>query len=229
MFCPKCGNNVPDGATFCNKCGNRFDSAPVATASNVGTGAINVPSASGGAKLSTSPLAIVSAVCTILAIIVTLMPWYEFSSSISAISSGISGAASWFGMSDNSLAFQDEYSVSSLIGFANTYSQYASVLNSMGSSQAGTSSALITLFSWACFILWIVALFLSVWGALLAIIKGNVGILRTASIFMLVLPLLFYVFVNMGGSNGEATVMPMICLILALAALGCSFRAIKKA
>lgn len=22
MFCPKCGNTLPDNATFCNKCGN---------------------------------------------------------------------------------------------------------------------------------------------------------------------------------------------------------------
>ena len=25
MFCPKCGNQVPDGAAFCNACGNKLE------------------------------------------------------------------------------------------------------------------------------------------------------------------------------------------------------------
>ena len=29
MFCPKCGNNLPDNATFCNVCGNALNQQPV--------------------------------------------------------------------------------------------------------------------------------------------------------------------------------------------------------
>lgn len=28
MFCPKCGNNLPDNATFCNNCGTPMNSQP---------------------------------------------------------------------------------------------------------------------------------------------------------------------------------------------------------
>ena len=31
MFCPKCGNQVPDGSTFCANCGHRMDGAAAAS------------------------------------------------------------------------------------------------------------------------------------------------------------------------------------------------------
>ena len=32
MFCPKCGNQIPDGSKFCPKCGSQLGQAPAPAA-----------------------------------------------------------------------------------------------------------------------------------------------------------------------------------------------------
>lgn len=239
MFCPKCGNQVPDGAAFCGQCGNKFEnapSAPTGTPASAGTlkGTAG-PSATPSLKLT--PVGIAAAIVAVVALIFSFMPWFEISSQMSMVSgaaSGIaSGVSSLFGGSStagSSLSFEDSYAVWNLIGMADSFKEYANIYSSFGGSKASGAVVVTTLFSWACLILWLVSLVLTIWGAIAAFAKGSVGILRTSSILMIVTVVVFYIFaMAMGSDTGSANAMPVLCLILSIVSFVCSFMAKKTA
>lgn len=236
MFCPKCGNQVPDGAVFCGKCGNKFDGASEAnpqhansastvnTASN--TGVSFAAKASQGKSLAN--LGIFAAIAMIVAVIVTLLPWLELPSWVSSATNVVSNIASSTGQSSNSLSFENQYNAWGLIGFVDTYNNYASVASSSGFSEVTPVSG------YACFLLCAISLVLTICGAIAAFSKGNVTLIRFASIAMILAVLVFYLFLGFSGSSSSqnklfeysATFMPFLCLLLAIAALVISF--VKK-
>lgn len=239
MFCPKCGNQVPDGSAFCGQCGNKFESVPSATPS--GSFAVAKPA---GAQAGTAPalktngMGIAVAVLSVVALIFSFMPWFDISSQMLGLAGAASGLASGvnalFGSATGSYAptmdVEESYTVWNLIGLADAFKSYAQAYSSLGGSRAAGAAMVISIFSWACLILWVVTLVLTIWGAIAAFVKGGMGILRAACVFMVITVIVFYVFAGaMESDTGTANAMPVICLILSVVAFCCSFAAKKTA
>ena len=77
MFCPKCGNQVPDEARFCPKCGNRFERAR-ATAASEHSGESHAPSSmfsAGSAGSFFSNPARALCVADVALLLMTFLPW----------------------------------------------------------------------------------------------------------------------------------------------------------
>ena len=72
MFCPKCGNQVPEGGRFCGKCGHQLGNAPAAATQVVkpDIGSHTAPQSTG--KISSQ--AIISLVMAAIAVILTFQP-----------------------------------------------------------------------------------------------------------------------------------------------------------
>ena len=232
MFCPKCGAQVPDDAAFCEKCGNGFEGAPKAAPGNVRPAA-----AVSASILRTNGAGLAAAVLAVVAVIVSLMPWFDISSQMSMVSGAASGFASgvssFFGGSESvgsSLSFEESYAVWGMVGLADTFEEYVAVYSSFGGSSGAQGAAvLVSIFSWVCLILWLVAVVLCVVGACMAFVKGAMGLLRAGGIFMIITVIVFFVFANaMGSDTGSANAMPVVCLVLSVVSMVCSFAAKKK-
>ena len=93
MFCPQCGNQLPDGSAFCGKCGAQLGaapaSAPVAGARGPVAAAPKAPSAAGAFP----PLRIAAIVAAAVALLFALMPWFTTSSAAVTASGYASGGA----------------------------------------------------------------------------------------------------------------------------------------
>lgn len=241
MFCPKCGNQVADGAGFCSKCGHKFEgagSSPAGQANSRSAGATAAPGASvtsaiapGASGLKLKPVGIVAVVFAVLAFIISLLPWFETSYYLLSVGGMASGAASLLGSQSMSsaLAFDPEYCVWNLVGLAGTFSDYVSAFSSYGGSQAVGAASLITLFSWVCLLLWVVSVVFTVWGAITAFMKGSMGKLRVGSVFMAITAIVFYIFAAaMTTDTGTPTTMPAFCLIFSIVAFVLSFVAKGK-
>lgn len=251
MFCPKCGAQAADSAAFCAKCGNKFERVASAAGGTGGTGvgakaqsvagAASTPTATVvSAPLSTSlkvaPVGIVSIILLVIAFIFTFMSWYEVSyqlQSMAGMGSGLSGLASLLGGSGGSSmsgTLEGSYTLWNLFGLADFFNELMKSYSAYADSGSKSMVALITGFAWTSFILCIVSLALAVWGILAAFLKGSLAPLRAAGISLIVTVAVFYLFVAMmGHSSGEATMMPIACLIFAIASFACSLGALKKA
>lgn len=81
MFCPKCGAQLPDTATFCGKCGNELPAKAVGQAKAAkqpapvqAARAAKPPAARTGGF---TPLGIVGRICSVIALIAMFMPWLD--------------------------------------------------------------------------------------------------------------------------------------------------------
>ena len=97
MFCPKCGNQLPDGSAFCGKCGAKLGTSKgVTPAVGVAGSAPSTPTApnaassrsaaSAVASTKISPLAMAAAVLAAVAVVLSLLPWLEVDPMVSAAS-----------------------------------------------------------------------------------------------------------------------------------------------
>ncbi|WP_368130917.1 zinc-ribbon domain-containing protein [Collinsella aerofaciens] len=146
MFCPKCGEKIPDGVAFCPKCGNKFAAEPApakATTSHDGATikasathttapspakpAISTPSISLDTNL------IVPLVIGIIALILAFMPWFspsadDFQTS-QYISDGANNLSSFFGgdsTAGEAYRLKSSYTMLELGDYADTMSAYGS-------------------------------------------------------------------------------------------------------
>ena len=80
MFCPKCGNQLPDEATFCNKCGNQLQSKrpeAQATAPASAKASVAIPKAPSVSMGGFTPVGILARIAAVVAIVAMFMPWLE--------------------------------------------------------------------------------------------------------------------------------------------------------
>ncbi len=216
MFCPKCGNQLPDGSAFCGKCGAQL-SQPNAGGARAGT-------ASPTFAVGISPVAIVGVVFAAVAVILSLMPWFEVYAEYASLTSYVDQAASFFGLgSSDSLSFDEAYAPWALPGFAGTFSEYASLYGALGGSDADAIAAIVAITCWACTLLWAVAAVL--------LVVGVIGVLRgsgrtpmlAAAVVAVVCAVAFLVFSGMASDIGEGTVMPVLFAAASIAAAVCAF------
>lgn len=260
MFCPKCGENLPDGAQFCAKCGNRMQAsaAPVTPPAQAAS-ATRIPAAGAGAAIpGPAPAAVAMAkpadaagvlrIATIavmaLALVFSLLPWFEPSSSIKAMTnaassllqnesvSQITGAV---GASTPSLsAMSDSYAPFQFFALGGTIGDYAriaqqamSAMGSLSSNIGGTSasnaiaitgmvSGIITFVG----VLWFIGAILLVVGAIRLFKSSKIGLALAGSIILLIIAGICATFVAGAlGELGSMTAFPALCLVASIAAI----------
>lgn len=175
MFCPKCGEKIPDGVAFCPKCGNKFavESSPTKAVTahietpakaptshavpNPAKPAISAPSVSLDTNL------IVPLVIGVIALILAFMPWFspsadDFQTS-QYISDGANNLSSFFGgdsTAGEAYRLKSSYTMLELGDYADTMSAY-------GSSGAGDVQMLT--------ICWAIPVIISVIGLIMAFLQ----------------------------------------------------------
>lgn len=117
MFCPQCGNQVPDSAQFCPKCGTRFATAPQGKAANARPSQQQAPARSTHAQPSQGSAAALNAgqiAMIVLAAIAAILPFLTWFAMKPEVAANLASARnSWFG---GALALIDIPERSSLIG-----------------------------------------------------------------------------------------------------------------
>lgn len=91
MFCPKCGNSLPDGSAFCGKCGAQLGAAKAAPRPAAAHLAAPVSRSAGAAAFP--PLRIAALVAAAVALVFALMPWFSTSPAAVTASGYASGGA----------------------------------------------------------------------------------------------------------------------------------------
>lgn len=146
MFCPKCGEKIPDGVAFCPKCGNKLAVEPApakATTSHDGA-TVKSPAAHAAAPSPAKPAIsapsvsldtnlIVPLVIGVIALILAFMPWFspsadDFQTS-QYISDGANNLSSFFGgdsTAGEAYRLKSSYTMLELGDYADTMSAYGS-------------------------------------------------------------------------------------------------------
>ena len=174
MFCPKCGNRLPDGSAFCGKCGTRLaapagaggrpTAGPTPSKAAVPNAAPSRPAAPPAAAKAPA-LAVAAAVLAAAAVVLSLLPWLEVDPVVSAASGYAGGLASLLGAGDGSFSFDESYAVWALPSFAGAFGDYASLYGALGGEGAGAASALVGGAAWGCLLLWLAGVVLLALGA----------------------------------------------------------------
>lgn len=226
MFCPKCGKELPDGSAFCAECGANLgtkapsagvNSQPTTSAPSAGSVLGSLPVVK---KYTSNPLMFLFEGLAIVALISSLFSWFDVNSSITSLSSGVSGAASYLGLAQGSFLFESEYTIWGLPSLASTLSDYLSLYGAIvAGSNASSASSLITACSWICLLLWIASWVLLIAGDIISRTKQN-SILLNSGCGCLVLCSIVFLFMasQIGSSIGVATAAPYVCLVFSLAA-----------
>lgn len=146
MFCPKCGNQLPDGSAFCGKCGAQLG-ASKASAAKTAPSASKARPASAAAKTQATrstrsagaqgaltafpPLRAAAVVAAAIALLFALMPWFS-TSSVAVTASGYasSGADLVAGLTGADISmpeFEESYSVFQFGELASTATAYLDI------------------------------------------------------------------------------------------------------
>lgn len=217
MFCPKCGANIPDGAKFCNSCGQEIG-ASAAPQPSAGA-SVSLP----GLSLKLAPAQIGALIAAIVAIIFSLMPWFECSSSLlgsSYVADGIGQLGSMFaGESHSSSVLDSSYSVFGFLGISDILMQ-----------PLGSGSAPLII---AIFLGWLLSLILLVVGGVSMVLSTKLpkGFLMAGAIVLAIVAFLWFFWMNgylvqTGYAAGPAT-NALICGIACVAVIACSMAARK--
>lgn len=240
MFCPKCGNQLPDGSAFCGKCGAQLG-APAGSAPAAGAGgrpaacpmpakaavpntAPSRPSASSAAAKAPA-LAVVAAVLAAAAVALSLLPWLEVDPVVSAASGYAGGFASLLGAGEGSFSFDESYAVWALPSFAGAFGDYASLYGALGGEGAGAASALVGGAAWGCLLLWLAGAVLLALGAARIVRSGRRGALVAGGVAMAVCAAAFCGLSGLLDDIASATAFPLMCLAASIAAAVCALAA----
>lgn len=214
MFCPKCGENLPDNAAFCGNCGNKIEArkAPAATPKSprvTGGSPKAAPVAAGGL----SALKIAAMAVAAIAVVFAFLPWFESSTTlqnIGAIGNGIGQFGSAItGKNYHIASFDETYSVIGFLGLAGDLSQYSS----------STPAPIFII----AFIAWLVGVILTVIGVIVMLATSRHSkALLVAGTIVLALTALAWTFMSAGladeGYAAGIATNAIICAVLSIIA-----------
>lgn len=199
MFCPKCGNSLPDGASFCNKCGAKLENARVAAKQGSSTTSVSSPSSvaqqavasASSTRPSLQGVRVAAVVLVVAMLLTAFMPWFEPDGALRAAGGAVSGLAELFGGgSASSDSFDESYGLWQMFSLIGEGQQFASY---MGSSSLGTYFLLF----WIPFALSVLAAVLGIVGIAKTFGRtGGKGALVGAAALMLLACLAFW-FINL--------------------------------
>lgn len=223
MFCPQCGNSIPDGklldgAAFCPKCGNRIEQRSAQRSATMSTSGSRSGVRVGGQKSSLSsnvgftPYQIAILILGALALLFAFLPWFESSSSL--LTAGNFGNAlgqfgsAVTGKNYNVSSFSESYSVFSFIGLLNDLSFYSSSL----AQRCGD----IFIFAFLGWLVAVVVLAAGIIGMLLTPAHMKTLLMIGVSILLLVCFFWVYAYGALDSSYGVASGSPTFALLCAL-------------
>lgn len=234
MFCPKCGNRLPDGSAFCGKCGTRLaapagaggrpTAGPTPSKAAVPNAAPSRPAAPPAAAKAPA-LAVAAAVLAAAAVVLSLLPWLEVDPVVPAASGYAGGLASLLGAGDGSFSFDESYAVWALPSFAGAFGDYASLYGALGGEGAGAASALVGGAAWGCLLLWLAGVVLLALGAVRIARSGRRGALVAGAVAMAVCAAVFCGLSGLLDGIASATAFPLMCLAASVAAAVCALAA----
>ncbi|WP_296010342.1 zinc ribbon domain-containing protein [uncultured Adlercreutzia sp.] len=223
MFCPKCGNQLPDGSAFCGKCGARLAGPAAAGSPGIerqghgpcptgpGSPSASPRPAAAAAAFGLSGVQIAAVVLAAVAAVFALMPWFVTSSSLQFAGETASAVSSFLTMGTYSTAhFEESYAMFSIMDFVRDFASY------VGSSYSGGGIIVPVLGAWA------VGLVAMVAGAVLLVLRKGTALL-VAGAAVLMLDALFYSFMFYGqfveGDFAVSCVNPLACALACLAVI----------
>lgn len=223
MFCPKCGEKIPDGIAFCPKCGNKLavESSPTkAVTAHIETPAkaptsyavpgpakpaISVPSTSLNTNVIV-PLAI-----GVIAIILAFMPWFSLSASdfqsSQYISDGANNLSSFFGgdsAAGEVYRLKSSYTILESGDFLRTAEAYGSSNIELGKMVIG----------WVT-LMWAIPVIVSAIGLVIAFKEKKVAIARIGFLGLFEIALIF-AYVSM---NSSGPIYPALCCAASIATI----------
>ena len=242
MFCPKCGEKLPDDAKFCSKCGSTVQvgcmpqsaskppqASSKASSQNVvslfmknlkkeyasGKPSGSVEGASfDGRSISTNQLIVI--ICAVLAIVSAFMPWYQTPSdnyqTSQFVSSGISGLSSLTGGDETA---GDAYDLKESYAMWEL-PQMADTYRSYGVSNVDGIGSVSGV--WILTLIWAVALLLFALGAYRYV---RDGIVRSSIAGGIILGFSAFMMMRVGGSAGGTPMWPMLCIVLVAVTIVC--------
>lgn len=185
MFCPKCGEKIPDGIAFCPKCGNKLanqpaPAKPTATreetpvkkpAAHAATPSPAKPEIS-APSVSLNTNIIVPLAIGVIALILAFMPWFspsadDFQTS-QYISDGANNLSSFFGgdsTAGEAYRLKSSYTMLEMGDYADTMAAYGSSSSSIGDVNMLTYT-------------WAIPVIVSVIGLIMAFLQKKVSIAR---------------------------------------------------
>lgn len=218
MFCPKCGNQLPDDASFCGHCGNKIENRPtIPKPSNsvVSTKAAGATQSVAGLQLSqfgVSGTQVLSVVFAIIAVIFGLMPWFITSDTL--IYAGKAGSAISSALTFNTYStanFDESYTFFGLGDFSSDLATYLS----------GTKRDSISAMDIAQ-ILFALGLIMLVVGSILLILKRIKVVLIIGALLAIGVAIYFGLFFYpdfVAHDWAESSINPIVCAISSLVAL----------
>ena len=220
MFCPKCGEKIPDGVAFCPKCGNKFaaESAPTkpdathkestakAPASHAATPSPAKPAIS-APNISLNTNVIVPLAIGVIALILAFMPWFSPSASdfqtSQYISDGANNLSSFFGgdsTAGEAYRLKSSYTMLEMGDYADTMAAY-------GSSSSSIGDVNMMVYTWA------IPVIVSVIGLILAFLQKKVSIARIGfTLLALVAAMMAWMSTTCSGP-----IYPLLCCIASIA------------
>ena len=225
MFCPKCGEKIPDGVAFCPKCGNKFASQPApakpaatreetpvkepaghAAAPSTAKPAISVPSTSLNTNVIV-PLAI-----GVIALILAFMPWFSPSASdfqtSQYISDGANNLSSFFG-GDSTVGEAYRLKSSYTMLEAGDYARTVAAYNGYSDSEDYNFLAGVMTLMWA------VPVIVSAIGLVIAFKEKKVAIARIGFLGLVQVAALF----AYGCMTSSGPIFPLLCCIASIATI----------
>ncbi|WP_373580450.1 zinc-ribbon domain-containing protein [Collinsella aerofaciens] len=224
MFCPKCGEKIPDGIAFCPKCGNKLAvesnptkavTAHIETPAKASTShaapspakpAISVPSTSFNTNVIV-PLAI-----GVIALILAFMPWFAPSASdfqtSQYISDGANNLSSFFGgdsAAGEAYRLKSSYTMLEMGDYADTVAAY----NGYSDSEDYDMLTGLT------FLMWVIPVIVSAIGLVIAFKEKKVAIARIGFLGLVQVAALF-AYMSMTSSG---PIYPVLCCIASIATI----------
>lgn len=217
MFCPKCGEKIPDGVAFCPKCGNKLavESSPTkAVTAHIETPAkaptshaipspakpaISVPSTSLNTKI------IVPLVIGVIALILAFMPWFSPTASdlqtSQYISDGANNLSSFFGgdsTAGEAYRLKSTYTMLEMGDYADTMAAY-------GSSGGDFYSSLTYV--------WAIPVTVSVLGLIMAFMQKKIAVARIGFALLAAIA----AFMAYASMEYSGPIYPALCCIASIA------------
>ena len=224
MFCPKCGNQIPDGAAFCPKCGNKFANKPApapaahaaapakpATAKKAAPAPAPSPApkqaapAAAAQKSSFNAMTVIPLILGVIALILAFQPWFSPSSSdlqaSQYISNGANNLSSFFGGDSTAgevYRLKSAYTMMEIGDYGKALSAYG---------QSGGEIFGMLPFVWA------VPVIISVIGLIMSVVQKKVAVARIGFALLAVISA-FAAFVSLQVSG---PIFPGLCCIVSIA------------
>ncbi|HIS41115.1 MAG TPA: zinc ribbon domain-containing protein [Candidatus Aphodovivens avistercoris] len=241
MFCPKCGNTLPDGAGFCNKCGAKLAARPAAAPARPAGAEVpgakdarakagaapssNTPSApaAGSSKPPLSVFRIVSIAFASAAVLCAFLPWFVPDGDLVRVSEAASGLVGLFaGGSSPSISFDSSYALWQLpfaIGEGQRFIDFMGPLY-----VNGKHLVFYVPLMWVPFVLWLVAIALLAVGIAKAVGRsGGKAFFVSSSLAMLAACIVFWIsnswFSMVGYAESQYPVGLAACLVVSFASL----------